>query len=101
MSAGPLFVDSLGLYLGLPAQLMQPHRLLEAPQRGLATVGEDEAFARDQLAHDVGNQHLAALRLRRRPRREDDGRAKEVVVLGDWLARVDADADAQRLYRSP
>jgi len=42
---------------------MHSDRVLEAAQHHLATVGEDQAFARDQLSHHIRDQHLPTLGL--------------------------------------
>jgi len=60
----------------------------------LAAVVEQEPLAGDELAHDVRDEDLAALGLGGDARGDDDRRTEEVVVLGDGLARVEADTDA-------
>ena len=57
--------------------------MLEALERRLAAVTEEKVLAGDQLAHDVGDEHLPAIRFRSDARSEDHGGAEEIVVLGD------------------
>src|SRR3989304_3007063 len=89
--------------LGLPADLVQAHGVLEAAQGDIPPVREEEAFARRQLAHDVGDQDLAGLRLGADPGGELDGGAEQVLLLGHGLAGVEADAhpNGRPRLRSP
>src|SRR3989337_1920633 len=86
----------------LPADLVQPHRVLEALQCNLAGVGEEEPFALGQFPDDVRGQDFAALGQRRdagRPyhRGTEQVSAPAGGVLRDGLACVQPDADADGL----
>ena len=76
-----------------PAQFVETHGVIEAAQRDLAAVGEQEAFAGRQLSDYVGQQDLPTLRLIGDPSGLNDGGAEEVVVLHDGLAGAEAAAD--------
>src|SRR6266581_2228503 len=43
-----------------PPHLIHPHRLLEPLHHKLPAVGEDKALARDESAHQVGDEDLTA-----------------------------------------
>src|SRR5207302_2599380 len=76
--------------------LVQPPAVGESLQ--LVPAAEVELHLRDrsdQLAHDLGNQDLAALGLARDAGRDVDGGAENVAGLLDHLTGVEADADAQ------
>src|SRR3990172_12931602 len=62
-----------------PAHLIYVDGFLEALQRNLAGVGEEEAFARAQLSHGERGQCLAALGLGCNTRRQDDARDERAV----------------------
>src|SRR3990172_6340615 len=72
----------------LPADLVQPHRVLEAPERRLSPVGEQEVLALGQFPNNVGYEYLAARRRRRDPRRLNDCRPVEILLLRYRLPRV-------------
>src|SRR5713101_4406153 len=84
-------------YVVAPAYLRDAHRLLETLRHELAAVREEEALAAAQPAHRIRHQYLAAVRLRGDARRQDHGRPKQITVLFDRLAGVEADADGERL----
>ena len=91
-----------------PADLEQPHGVVEAAQGHLAPVAEHEALALRQLPDDVRRQDLAALGQRRDAGRPDDRRPEQVpapvrVVLRDGLPGVQPDANLDRgvVLRSP
>ena len=62
-------------------------------------VGEGEGFAAAEVAHDLGDEDLTGLCPVADAGGELDGAAEVVVVLGDGLAGVEADADADLAAR--
>src|SRR3990172_8448196 len=83
--------------LGFPVHLVEPRRVLEATQRDVPLVREQEPLAHGQLSHDVGGQYLSRLGVRAHSSGQLDGGAEQVLVLGDRLAGVEADAHADWL----
>jgi hypothetical protein len=59
----------------------------------VAAVVKKEPLARDELPDNVRHQYLSTLRLCCNARGDDDGCAKQVIVLGDRLTGVEADPD--------
>src|SRR5438093_8978246 len=82
-----------------PPHFVHAHRLLEALRHKLSAVGEDEALARDESAHHVGDEDLTAPTLPHDPRRHRDGCPEQVIVFLDRLAGVQTDADEHRFGR--
>jgi hypothetical protein len=80
-----------------PVDFRNPHWLLDPLRHKIAAVGEKEALAGAEAAHGVGDQNLAALRLGRDPRSQDDSCPEEVAVFFDRLAGVQADTDGEGL----
>jgi hypothetical protein len=81
-----------------PAYLEHAHGIFEAFEGVFAAIVEEEAFAGDELADDVGDEDFAAVCLGGDAGGDDDGGAEEVaapvgVVFGDWFAGVEAAAD--------
>ena len=75
---------------------------MQAPAVGkpleLVPAAEVELHLRDrpdQLAHDLGDEDLAAFRLARYARRDVDRRAEDIAAFLHDLAGVEADPDAQ------
>ena len=83
---------SISLIFAPPAYLVQPRGVIEAAQRRLAPVGEQEPLTGDELPHHVRNEDFAPLGPRSNARRRDNSRPKQVLLFGDGLPRVEADA---------
>jgi hypothetical protein len=70
----------------------------ETLELGLPRCTERQvATGLDDLAHEGGDEDLAAASLVRNPCREYDRLPEQVAILDDRLAPVHPDADAQRL----
>jgi hypothetical protein len=82
-----------GGLVSLPPHLVQPHRVLEPTQRDIAVVREQEPLAGYQVAHTIGDENLPRLGLGTDAGRQLDGGAEEVLIFGDGLSRIEADAD--------
>jgi hypothetical protein len=88
--------DALGLDARLDAIDMD--RAGDVLHAMLAEVGEaDRKLLADMLAHGRADADLAGLGERLEPRRDVDAIAKNVIVLDDHVANVDADAKADAL----
>src|SRR3990172_628385 len=77
-----------------PSHIEQPDGVVEAAQRQLAPVPEQEALALRQIPHDVRHQYLASLGDSGDTGGPDNGRAEQVCLLRDRLAHVQAYAHA-------
>jgi len=75
-----------------PPHLVQPEASLDPLEGNTPTVGEDEAFADDELTDDIGDHNLTRLGTSTDAEGRVDGRAEQAPLRGDRLARVDADA---------
>lgn len=82
-----------------PAQLVHVDGVFEAAQGNRSPVSEEELLAGDDLADAFRDEDLAALGLRGYAGGEDDRRPEKILLFLDWLASVDADADADSLGR--
>src|SRR5439155_20939221 len=76
-----------------PPHFVHAHRLLEALRNILSAVGEDKALARDESAHQVGDEDLTAPALPHDPRRHRYGCPDQPMVFLDRLAGGQTDAD--------
>src|SRR5205085_6583356 len=82
----------------VPLDGVDPVAAGQTLQRDLAGLAErDVARALGELLQERRDEHLAAVRLRGDPRREDHVAAEEVVALADRLAGVHADPDPDRV----
>src|SRR3990172_4390593 len=89
---------SAGLALA-PVQLERADGVLEAAKGDVASIGEQELLAGDDLAHTFRDENLAGLGLRGDAGGEDDGRAEQVLLLLDRLTGVQAAPHARRVGR--
>ena len=72
---------------------MQPDRLLETLQTGLALVVEVEALASGELFYDISYEYLPRLSLVTDPCRQLDSGSEQVLILGHRLTGVQPDTD--------
>jgi hypothetical protein len=86
-----------------PPQARRANRPRHALEREVARVAERDLLARgDQLADQLLDQHLAAVRRRAQAARDHDGHPMQVVAVDDRLAGRDPDArrDAEAVVRA-
>ena len=92
---GQLF-RALNIGLGFAAQRIDPHRPRDVLDALLAQIVERiRQLVADLVAHRPRNAHPAGLGERFQPRRDVDTVAEDVVVLGDDVAEVDANAKSE------
>src|SRR3990172_7387146 len=82
-------------WLPLPADCVQPHRVLEAFELCSAAVAEFESLTRGELSHHVRDEDIASIGLGADARGELDSAAEQIVVLRHRLPSVEADTDAE------
>ena len=78
------------------SERVQPVRTLEPLQLDITTLEEFDAWTGDELAHEVGHEHLAPECLARNTRRVVHGGTEEMISLVQRVAGVNADPDADR-----
>src|SRR3990170_3110 len=82
-------------WLPLPADPVQPHRIVEAFELCRAAVAEIESLTRSELSHHVRYEDIAGIGLGADARGELDSAAEQIVVLRHRLPGVEADTDAK------
>src|SRR3989304_10294017 len=82
-------------WLPLPADCVQPHRVLEAFDLCSAAVAEIEPLTHGELSHHVRDEYLAGIGLGADARGELDSAAEQIVVLRPRLPGVEADPDTE------
>ena len=81
----------------MPVHSEDPRRLLDPLEDEPGLLGHRQRqAARQERAHDLGDEELASLRVLREARGDDDRGADELPLVRYRLAGVDAGADAHR-----
>src|SRR5436305_6951353 len=73
------------------------HWLVDALENYFATINKRKPFTRDQLPYDIGDKKFAAFGLGCCPSGDYHRGTKKIVVLSDWLARVNSHSDTYGL----
>src|SRR3990172_1556447 len=81
--------------LPLPADCVQPHRVVEPLECRRAAVAEIESLTRGELSHHVRDEYLIGIGLGADARGELDSAAEQIVVLRHRLPGVEADTDTE------
>src|SRR3990172_1702726 len=82
-------------WLPLPADCVQPHRVVEPLECRRAAVAEIESLTRGELSHHVRDEDIASIGLGADACGELDGGPEQVVILRHRLPGVEADTDAE------